>query len=72
MLTVTRLSTGYWHIRGKGPCNWAQCERWPTTKEAVRAAAFPEASETFIREVLRMPEQASGASTPPEPAQEQP
>lgn len=52
MIVIKRLSSGYWHIRGVGPCNWAQAERLPETLDTMRASAFPEASETFIREAV--------------------
>lgn len=51
-IVVTRLSSGYYHIRGNGPCEWAQVERWPCDETALRAGAFPEASDTFIRAAL--------------------
>jgi hypothetical protein len=59
-ITIRRLSTGWWHIRGHGPCNWAQPPRWPCTAEELRQHAFPEASEEFLmaaqREVKRWKE----------------
>ena len=58
MITINRLSSGYWHIRGTGPCEWAQTAVLPTTFEAVRAAAFPEASDKFCREAARACEAA--------------
>ena len=35
--TVTKLSSGYWHIRGIGPCNWAQPKTWPCSEDELRA-----------------------------------
>ena len=55
-LTVKQLSSGRYHIRGEGPCNWTQPQHWPTTPEKIRAAAFPEASEEFIQEVIKLAE----------------
>lgn len=52
-ITITKLSTGYYHVRGDGPCNWAQLPHWPATEQEIRKHAFPEASETFIREATR-------------------
>lgn len=50
-ITVTRLASGYWHIRGDGPCNWAQPATWPVaTVEELNA--FAEASPEFIRAAL--------------------
>ena len=48
-ITVTRLKSGYYHLRGRGPCNWAQPEVWPCPEEELRKSAFPQASEEFIR-----------------------
>ena len=53
-ITVTKLESGYYHIRGQGPCNWAQPVSWPTCEAVLRHAAFPEASEEFIRAALRI------------------
>ena len=53
-ITVRKLSSGWWHIRGEGPCNWAQPPCWPCTAETLRAHAFPEASERFIQQALEM------------------
>lgn len=52
-ITVKRLDTGYWHIRGHGPCNFAQPPVWPCDVETLREHAHPEASETFIWECMR-------------------
>lgn len=49
MIKITKLSTGYYHVRGVGPCNWAQVPHWPADEQTIRAHAFPEASEAFIR-----------------------
>ena len=51
-LTMRRLSSGYWHIRGIGPCNWSQPPVWPCDEATLREHAFPQASDEFIREVL--------------------
>ena len=52
-ITFERLSSGYWHIRGGGPCEWAQPPCLPCSEETLRAHAFPQASDYFIRETLR-------------------
>lgn len=52
-ITVERLSSGYYHIRGQGPCNWAQPEYWPCGEAVLRASAFPEACEDFIHSALK-------------------
>lgn len=48
-ISAKRLASGYWHIRGDGPCNWAQPPTWPCSESVLREHAFPEASEAFIR-----------------------
>jgi hypothetical protein len=54
-VTIRRLSTGYYHIRGRGPCEWAQPPGAPPyTVGYLRAHAFPEASEDFLREASRL------------------
>lgn len=47
-ITVRQLDSGYWHLRGVGPCNWAQTPTWPCDEATLRAHAFPEACEAFI------------------------
>ena len=51
-LTVKRLETGWYHVRGYGPCEWAQPPYWPCSEEMLREYAFAHASETFIRNAL--------------------
>ena len=51
-IVVKRLQSGYYHVRGNGPCNWAQPETWPCDEDHLRAHAFPEASEQFIRAAI--------------------
>lgn len=48
-VTARRLESGWWHVRGTGPCEWAQPPHWPCDEATLRANAFPEASEMFIR-----------------------
>jgi hypothetical protein len=52
-ISVKRADNGWWHIRGQGPCNWAQPPHWPCSEATLREHAFPEASEGFIRSALR-------------------
>jgi hypothetical protein len=56
-VSVVRLSSGYFHVRGVGPCNWAQPAYWPCSEESLRKAAFPQACEEFIRSALALPPQ---------------
>jgi hypothetical protein len=51
-ITLTRLSSGYVHVRGRGVCNWAQPPVWPCSEATLRQHAFPQASEAFIVEAL--------------------
>jgi hypothetical protein len=48
-IQVRRLDSGYWHVRGQGPCNWSQPPCWPCSEDVLRAHAFPQASEGFIQ-----------------------
>jgi len=52
-IRVERLASGYVKLSGSGPCEWAQPPVWPCSEEVLRAHAFPEASEGFIRSALR-------------------
>ena len=48
--TIKRLESGYWHLRGIGPCNWAQPLFWPCADLAqLEASFFEEAGEPFRR-----------------------
>ena len=51
-MKIDRLSSGYWHLRGDGPCEWAQPPHWPCDEATLREHAFPEASEKFIAECM--------------------
>jgi hypothetical protein len=50
MISIKRLTTGYWHARGNGPCEWAQ---WPVGERLTDDAFFPEASVGFRRALRR-------------------
>ena len=61
MITIRRLPSGYYHVRGNGPCEWAQPQAWPCSEAELWASAFPEASDAFIRAALAaMPEAPEG------------
>ncbi len=48
LFSVKRLESGYWHLRGDGPCNWAQPRDWPCASETdLEASFFPEAGDRF-------------------------
>lgn len=49
---VKVLESGYVHIRGLGPCNWAQPPFWPCDEQTLRAHTFGEACESFILAAL--------------------
>ena len=51
-ITAKRLPSGYWLVRGNGPCEWAQPPTWPCSEQVLREHAFPEASERFIRDAM--------------------
>ena len=51
-LSVKRLSSGYYFVRGDGICNWAQPPHWPCDQKTLRAHAFHEAAEEFLRAVI--------------------
>ena len=56
-INIRVLPSGYYHVRGRGPNNWAQPPQWPCSEEALREHAHPEASEKFIRDAMSaMPE----------------
>lgn len=55
-IKVKRLSSGWWHLRGNGPCNWAQPPYWPCSEDVLRASAFAQASESFIRAAMKLQE----------------
>ena len=58
MITIKRLDSGYYHIRGEGICNWTQPPYWPCDGEMIREHAFPEASEEFLLECIRATKEA--------------
>ena len=55
-VAIKRLPTGWWHIRGEGPENWAQPPEWPCSEEMLREHVASGASERFIRAVLAQAE----------------
>jgi hypothetical protein len=36
---LRRLSSGYWHARGRGPCEWAQGESLASMEPYVESSA---------------------------------
>lgn len=58
-IDVKRLDSGHWHVRGHGPCNWAQPPVWPCDEKTLRDNAFPEASDVFIMAALALAEEAT-------------
>ncbi len=62
--TIQRLSTGYYLVRGVGPCNWSQPKTWPCSEEHFTAHAFPEASDEFIRDAMRIAARRPTGDTP--------
>jgi hypothetical protein len=70
ILTTKQLSSGYWHIRGVGPCNWTQPSHWPCSEEMIRSSAHPEASEDFLREAVSLALRVDGQRCGPAAARE--
>jgi hypothetical protein len=53
-ITVKRLDSGYYRVSGAGPCEWTQPPEWPCDEAMLRAHAFPEASESFLRRAAEL------------------
>lgn len=51
-MQIIKLTSGYWHLRGDGLCNWTQPPYWPCDEKTLRDHAFPQASEKFLRECI--------------------
>ena len=61
-ITVKRLTSGYYYIRGEGVCNWAQSQTWPCSEEVLREHSFQEPSEAFIHGAMAMVDDVVRAS----------
>ena len=59
IISVHQLSSGYWHVRGTGPHNWAQPRAWPCSTEELRQHAHPEASAGFFQAAHTLAEAAT-------------
>ena len=56
-IRIKRLASGWYHLRGTGPCQWAQVQDWPgCTEKELDSAFFPEAGYNFRREVASLRE----------------
>ncbi len=55
-IAVRRLESGFWHVRGYGPCNWAQPPQWPCSEAMLREYAFSQAGEEFILAAMQLAE----------------
>lgn len=54
-LRVVKLSSGFFRVRGNGPCEFGQYSSWPPLDErALLEETFPEASESFREAVRKM------------------
>lgn len=51
-LRIKQLPSGYWHIRGNGPEEWAQPANWPCSERELRAACGLGASHKFIQQCI--------------------
>ena len=63
-IRTTRLSSGYWHIRGVGPCNYSQPPHWPCDLDTLKAHSHPEAGEAFLRRAAKVSELISSGKAP--------
>ena len=52
-ITIEKLPSGYYHIRGEGPCNWAQVENLPCSKDDLMAGNF-QGGDEFINHALEV------------------
>ena len=50
-IIIKRLPSGYYHIRGEGPCNWAQVQTLPCSEEELIACSF-QVSADFINSAM--------------------
>lgn len=57
-LSIKRLSSGYFHVRGRGPCEWGQYETWPPTNSDINDGTFVLASDRFRAAVREAAERA--------------
>lgn len=64
MVTAKQLPSGFWLVRGSGPCEWSQPPFWPCDERTLRDYAFPEASEGFIHEAARASETVTAVEKP--------
>lgn len=55
-MQIKRLDSGYLRAQGNGPCEWAQ---WPEHRKPIDSDFFPEASESFRRELARELQESS-------------
>ena len=53
-ITIRRLDSGYYHIRGEGPCNWSQPPCLTDWREDIRKHAHPEAGDEFIQAAIEV------------------
>lgn len=50
-IIIKRLPSGYYHIRGEGPCNWAQVQTLPCSEKDLRAGSF-QVNDDFISSAM--------------------
>jgi len=63
-IRVRQLESGYWHVRGVGPCNFSQPPRWPCDEDTIRKHAHPEASDAFILRATKVAELIAAGKAP--------
>jgi len=59
MLRIKRLSSGFYHIRGIGPYNWAQPSHWPCDDAELERSCFREAGESFRFQLRKARDEAA-------------
>lgn len=50
-IIIKRLPSGYYHIRGEGPCNWAQVQTLPCSEKDLIAWSF-QVNDDFISSAM--------------------
>jgi hypothetical protein len=48
-ISIRRLTSGYYRLKGRRSCDWSQVPSWPCSEEVLREGAFPGASEAFFQ-----------------------
>ncbi len=60
-ITVRKMSSGAYHIKGEGPCNWSTVPEWPCSRETIRQCGDLAACREFLDDAARAAEEARRA-----------